>query len=303
MEAINCTICNEIISECTSTTCTNDHYMCKSCFNDQVKSQISPSEIGKFIERKTTIVCSYCNDPFNDQTVLKNVDCETFEQFMKIKQDIAVANAEAQIEKRINAAKKQSKIDSHRTHICENILTMHCGRCNAAVFDFDGCFAIECASCKWSICGWCMSGFADAHHHVMKCSHSLCNGSVHGTFEQFNQVHKKRRKAEVIKYLNTITDINEKNELIEAIEKDLTDIGINIHEQEQVQEQEQQKVPDPREAPHPERAAMNTEREAPYERHILQYDQHIINNYIVNDRIVNDHIVNDYIIYNTNINY
>lgn len=223
---MQCIICEES-TLCVS--CTNNHSMCVSCFTTQVRSQISSDSVGKFVLNNAKIVCSYCAIPFDDLQVIRNIDDTTYEAFAKAKEDVTARKTEEECERRFKETQTQSKILQHKTHICENILTIHCKRCNAAVLDFDGCFAVECVTCKANWCAWCLKDCGtDAHEHVKHCQHSLCQGSVHGTLEQFNDVHKKRKKCEVIAYLDTILDVNDKNKVISLINKDLMDLGIDI---------------------------------------------------------------------------
>ena len=150
---MQCIICDE--EACIN--CSNGHNMCKSCFGNQVKSQTDPTSVGKFIEQGSQIICSYCKDPnpFSDRIICCNIDDPTYEQFIKVKADLLMAQTQEECEKRFAAQQQQSKIDAHRSYVCENVLTLHCPNpsCKAAVLDFDGCFAIECSMCKKYMCG------------------------------------------------------------------------------------------------------------------------------------------------------
>ena len=221
-----CIIC---ASSPQSVTCLNGHEMCQTCFQLQVTSQCDSSSNGKFAENDSHIICAYCKVVFSDRFVISHVDDETYERFAKAKADAVAAKTHRECEIEFVQKQKQSKIAAHKTYICEKILTLHCTKCDAAVYDFNGCFAIECATCKGSMCGWCMKDFSpDAHAHVRNCEHSLSKGSVFGTEEQFKSVHKKNKTAQVIKYLDSIFDENERKEVVKVIKKELDDLEIDI---------------------------------------------------------------------------
>ena len=198
MENCNCINCYSEISKKECISCDNNHDMCQECFETQVHSQISQESIGEFANNLCKITCKYCStkNTFTDKKVIANISENLCEQFFKIKEDILTRKAEIEYEKRHCENISKSKIEQHCNFICENILTLHCTnkKCNTAIFDFNGCFAIECASCKSNLCAWCLGDYSpDAHQHVKTCKYSLNPGSVFGTFEQFNKIHIKKK--------------------------------------------------------------------------------------------------------------
>jgi len=297
--------------------------MCKSCFELQVTSQCDPTSNGDFIDNGSKIVCGYCKEQFNDREVISNIDDATYEKFKKAQEDSITSKAYKECEEQFIKTQKQSKIAAHKTYICENILTLHCEKCNAAVLDFDGCFAITCAECKGSMCGWCMKDFSpDAHDHVKKCPHSLCPGSFHGSFEQFTAVHKKNRLVLTAKYLDSIFDAEERNEVIKIIKKELDDLGIDLEKYDKMhspepnviarREEDRDMNEDGAEAgvannelieilvlmQQMQQATHTRERERERERENKPYDiNNIINNiinYNINDNIINYNVINKY---------
>jgi len=220
IKSINCINCFTEILFNDSISCMNKHKICSE-------------SIGEFTNNLCKIVCKYCETKtiFTDKKVIANISDELCEQLFKIREDIASKRTEIDCKKRYENNLHNSIINKHRNFICENILTLHCPnkKCNIAIFDFTGCFAIECASCKSSICGWCLGDYSpNAHSHVKNCTFSLNQGSVYGTFEQFNQVHIKKRTANVKKYLELIYDKDECKEVKKKLYKDLLDLNIKL---------------------------------------------------------------------------
>lgn len=123
---------------------------------------------------------------------------------------------------------KDQRIARHRLHIAENILTLKCPSCHAAIFDFSGSFAISC-TCRCALCAWCLAdcGQDDAHLHVKTCPQNLNPSSFWGTTEEFNKTHAERRGHEVAAYLLSVAE-DERDALKSAIATDLRDLGINL---------------------------------------------------------------------------
>lgn len=231
-ENSTCFCCSDEISN-NSLSCLNNHKLCDDCLNNQINSQINPANVGAFVKNDCKIICGFCKIPFNDRTILAKLSDEQYQSLCKIREDVIISKTEAECNKKNLENGKKSQIDVHRMFICEKILTLHCKRCDSAILDFEGCFAIECNKCKASMCGWCLDDFSpDAHQHVKHCKHSLNKGSVYGKLEQFNQVHQKKRQNKVKKYLDSIYLQDERDAVKLAVKKDLEDLGINLNESE-----------------------------------------------------------------------
>ena len=226
---MECIICYETYSTCIS--CSNAHPMCNSCFAIQVKSQLDPHCLGAFLDNDCKITCAYCKEKFLDRVVIQNIDDILYEQLTKHRYDVIAHSTRQECDAKLALTETRNNIIKHKTFICDHILTLSCKRCHKAIFDFDGCFAITC-SCHANICGWCLDVFdEDAHPHVIQCPCSLNKRSIHGTFEQFTLVHNKRRKMKVNQYLETIIDIEERQQVIEQIQQELLDLGIHLSEE------------------------------------------------------------------------
>ncbi len=128
-----------------SVSCKNNHKLCVDCFMNQFNSQIDATSIGLFIDNKCKIVCGFCKISFNDKTLIPYLSDEQYQQLCKIREDIIISKTESECEKKMKQTYEKSKIDQYRTFICENILTLHCKKCNNAILDFDSYFAIECS--------------------------------------------------------------------------------------------------------------------------------------------------------------
>lgn len=105
----------------------------------------------------------------------------------------------------------------------DKYLTKHCPNpnCNQVFDDFDGCFSVECVSCKKFFCAWCLEYFNDStdetHRHVPNCPKG--NRNIHGTKKEFehnfnklicekiNNKIKRSHKDRYREVLNNIEDL------------------------------------------------------------------------------------------------
>jgi len=119
--------------------------------------------------------------------------------------------------------------DRRRMQIVDEILTLRCPRCKQAFLDFDGCFALKCNVCSCGFCGWCLKDCGnDAHSHVLTCQSKVVGAeSYFGTKEQFLAAQNKKRREQVIEFLEQLSTEDQLLTL-NSIKTDLEDLGIDI---------------------------------------------------------------------------
>ena len=118
-----------------------------------------------------------------------------------------------------------------RKKIIQDILTLKCPRqhCRRAFLDFDGCFALTCGACTCAFCAYCLEDCGrDAHSHVAKCQYNIAPGkSVHATFQVFERAQRERRTRLLKQHLAQHVEAGLRGALIEALARDLADLGID----------------------------------------------------------------------------
>jgi hypothetical protein len=137
-----------------------------------------------------------------------------------------------EVERRLAAV--ESSQQKHVQWIREQLLTLHCPRCQQSFVDFDKCFALTCSRCRAGFCGWCLQDCGkDAHQHVAGCAHNQsANRSVYGTKEAFEATHRERRKQAVEGYLQEklgSADPGMRQAVQREIEPNLRELGIQIY--------------------------------------------------------------------------
>ena len=117
----------------------------------------------------------------------------------------------------------------HRLFIIDNIFTLHCPRCSLAIFDFSGCFALNCANeaCNAGICAWCLKDCgADAHAHVLNCRDG--NKQYFGKFADFLLCQNAKRARKTLDYMQGSVLKRRWNLVWKFLEKDLQDLGMSV---------------------------------------------------------------------------
>jgi len=164
------------------------HFLCDECFDQSVFSQLQA--VDTFKSQNCTVCCLYCYNPhyseppsseasllcrFKPSVVSRHVSQETFDLYIKTKEEIdradAASNAEVQIRRDIAeaAVDRNKRIDMHRKAI-EELLLLLCPveACKAKIdMNFDGCLAVECLTCHNEFCAWCFRVFfTNGHQHT-----------------------------------------------------------------------------------------------------------------------------------------
>lgn len=210
------------------------HFLCQTCIESMVESQVSD-------QNKANITCCICIPGTNypDKDIARMVSDGVWTKLSKLKENLIRADEQRNFESwkadyirqhGAGASVQADRLAIHFKHITEDILNIHCQNenCGAVIYDFDGCFAVECQLCGHNFCGWCLTDCVeDAHPHVMHCPlNTLHRGSYCGTIEEFNQVHTARRKKEVEKYIQLQVPNGDQQLLRENIKPILAQLGI-----------------------------------------------------------------------------
>ena len=231
--------------------CNQGHFVCDECFRgDNLAHQLSVENRENFKAHGSKLVCQWClpGPPlhvFQDSVTAAHLGVEAFGRYLAVREEVlsveVFRNAEATCQVRLEAARQEvsstesddQRVNRHRLHIAENILTLKCPRagCRQAIFDFESDIAITCSNCRCGFCVWCLADCGrDAHQHVLQCPSAPARhrGSLWATLEDFNAVHVGKRRVEVMRYLHEQVIEEDRDRVRQAIVQDLADIGIRL---------------------------------------------------------------------------
>jgi hypothetical protein len=129
------------------------------------------------------------------------------------------------------AVGKDRAVLQGRKKITEDILTLKCPRqhCRQAFVDFEGCFALKCGACTFAFCAYCLQDCGrDAHRHVANCQYNIAPGKdVFASVQVFERAQRERRTRLLKEHLAHHVEAGVRGALIEAMERDLADLGID----------------------------------------------------------------------------
>lgn len=136
------------------------------------------------------------------QEVAAHVRPATYAAYLKARADVKEAQLSQLHQKQMAAFEKRlrkelaDQVTPVRKLIIERVLTLHCPRCLAAFFDFDGCMALVCVApgCKCAFCAVCLEDCgADAHGHVRQCKYTNAEGRAFGSVEDIPRFQRAWR--------------------------------------------------------------------------------------------------------------
>ena len=110
-----------------------------------------------------------------------------------------------------NAHDLGDDLESVRTRIIEEVLTLRCPRCQAAFLDFEGCLALTCSrcTCNTRFCGVCMRECGDessAHAHIKVCQYNHLGG-IRAQGQDLQDMHNKWRTDQLLQVC-MFTEVN-----------------------------------------------------------------------------------------------
>ncbi len=241
-----CNVCFMHFTAEQGIECSVHHFFCDACFSgDSLQHQLSASYRPQFAKHNCDLCCQWCLptvNKFSDKDVFNHLDDAATAKYRAARDEVMEVKgynlAESVFAERMKSLQLDSlnqqttlkRVEKHRAHIAENILTLHCLSCNAVIYDFEGCFAIVCGKCEQEFCGWCLQIFPKkkCHGHVAFCDKNPHKGEVFATLEEFNKGHAKRRKQEVIVYIRDVVTSEDQAQVITAILIDLKDLTIEL---------------------------------------------------------------------------
>eukprot|EP00657_Telonema_sp_P-1_P012425 TRINITY_DN8994_c0_g1_i1.p1 TRINITY_DN8994_c0_g1~~TRINITY_DN8994_c0_g1_i1.p1 ORF type:complete len:175 (+),score=25.85 TRINITY_DN8994_c0_g1_i1:27-527(+) len=107
-------------------------------------------------------------------------------------------------------------------------------RCGMAFLDFTACFALWCALCNCAFCAYCQKSCRkernDGHSHVARCEYNIApRKSIFASRVTFEHSQNLRRVRSVTDYLQSITDTHLRQQVLDSIARDLSDLGIVVN--------------------------------------------------------------------------
>jgi interleukin-1 receptor-associated kinase 4 len=243
-----CWVCFDEVDADDGVECQTGHFMCAVCLNEEVKTQVSMENLGAFKKAKLRVKCRHlvCSgDSWLDIAALKrHLAGNGFQAYLGACFAVQVGEALQEQEEMYNKKVRELEVQMQtlavgrdfavlqaRKKIIEDILTLKCPRqhCRRAFVDFDACFALTCVACTCAFCAYCLEDCGhDAHRHVANCLYNIAPGkNVFASVQVFETAQRERRTRLLKEHLVHHVEAALREALIEAMERDLADLGID----------------------------------------------------------------------------
>jgi hypothetical protein len=246
-EKSECQVCFSDADRAQGVVCPGPgrHFMCRTCFGQELREQASPAARGRFAAAGARAVCRLCLPAavaHADGALARALSDADFARYRQAVIDASTARVyreeEARLQQAMEALRAElggggggaaRRVQRHRLHIAEHVLCLHCPRCGQAFFDFEGCFALACSRCQCAFCAYCLADCGnDAHAHVGACQHNTAAGrGLFGDSAGFRRAQNARRARALREYLQQHVDPGDRAAVLAAIAKDLADLGMD----------------------------------------------------------------------------
>ena len=229
--------------------CPGGHFFCvvEPCFEMLVKVQLPNIRF----QENGQLVCPVCDcgKPFSQQTCGKYLQESTYLQLLDAVVETKVATRCAELEDEFEQRLKEQVRALFQKHsnlsaddplkieavdlaaqARDKALNLACPKCNTVYFDFEGCMALRCASCKTNFCAYCNKVCADsrgAHQHVRECDDNrTSNGSYYANAEQIDEAQRRLRIKSLKRFLRDYKK-ELQNAIVFELARDLASHGID----------------------------------------------------------------------------
>eukprot|EP00467_Chlorarachnion_reptans_P023263 CAMPEP_0114531136 /NCGR_PEP_ID=MMETSP0109-20121206/25883_1 /TAXON_ID=29199 /ORGANISM="Chlorarachnion reptans, Strain CCCM449" /LENGTH=592 /DNA_ID=CAMNT_0001713937 /DNA_START=82 /DNA_END=1857 /DNA_ORIENTATION=+ len=239
---VTCVCCQDDVNLDQAVRCPNGHAVCtEDCFLNFLKSQLGQMPLQNFLLKCWE--CKECIDTEELRTRLRRdqwVEYSSKTEEMKLQ--TRCTKLEREFDERMQAEinklmgtrvdeKVKIMAQNHAKTIRNTIINLCCPSCKTVYFDFDGCLAIQCETCRKYFCGWChhkaFENSTGCHNHVRECMYNLTpDGNFYCSDKLLLETGQANyRKRTLKKFLQRLKK-EVRNATVIELDQDLKDLGI-----------------------------------------------------------------------------
>ena len=250
---VDCAACGDRINPDQGVACLGGHSFCAragdgeaSCVAGLIRSQLASIRA-----QEGVLVCPVCRAGFSEQRVAALAPAESWAAVQQAALDARVerryAELQSEFDRRLQQKVQELVERFDRGDVSELVsqqgaagaaearnsaLNLACPSCHAAYADFDGCMALQCASCSKHFCGYCHKPAATSrgcHDHVRECDMNLTpNGSYYADPDIIREAQRRYRVKKLKHFLRSgeyKKDVQ--NSIVFHLTRDLKDLGVD----------------------------------------------------------------------------
>ncbi|KAK3285890.1 hypothetical protein CYMTET_6522 [Cymbomonas tetramitiformis] len=243
-----CHICLEQALPEAGCQCSARHFLCWGCFNGYLQSAAEPDALQRTVDAEGSLRCPApeCTVVYRLEEMVLHVTegarrRTVTERLVELRQrarlnvevpaavDAERARLTAEFQ-RIQAMTDRTEREAAilRMEIVDEILTRRCPTCRTAFHDFEGCFALTCASvtCNQKFCAWCLKPSepgVEIHEHVGNCPEG--DRTIYAPIERFFAHHRARCGQLIEARLAREPQADVREKALDLLRPDLADVG------------------------------------------------------------------------------
>jgi len=207
-------------------------------------SNLILEQIASIRTQKASLLCPICSNQFPSNDIAARISGATYDILQEAILDAKIEKRSAVLEREFDARLQQKVEDLcarfSSGDVSESVqakgkdgaakarnfaLNLACPHesCHAVYGEFDGCMALQCASCKKHFCGYCHKGLSDSrgcHEHVRECDMNLTLNSSY--YAEASTIKEAQRKYRIKKLKQFLRGGDYKKEIQNAIVFELT---------------------------------------------------------------------------------
>ena len=249
---VECCICCDRINRDQGVSCPGGHYVCsRGSDEESCMAGLITSQIASIKSQDDQLLCPVCKAGISEQRVATRVSAAAWGAvqgaILEARVERRYAELQSEFDNRLNKKVKELIDKFGRGDVSELIsqqgaagaaearnkaLNLACPHCLTVYAEFDGCMALNCASCSKDFCGYCHKAVANSrgcHEHVRECDMNL---TTNGSYYADALVIKEAQRRYRIKRLKLFLRSGEykkdvQNAIIFKLSADLKDLGID----------------------------------------------------------------------------
>ena len=245
-----CSSCLDDIYIDQGVSCPCGHYFCATPIDDQsCMAKLIESQIPCVKAQKEALLCPICKGEFVNQRVASMVSDASWGKLQKAIVDSKMASQCAEMQRDFDlrlqrkvddlyekfasdgsaALKEQGRNGAEKAR--SKILNLACPHCDTVYFDFEGCMALQCSSCRKHFCGYChkkTENSRSCHDHVRECDmNQTTNRSYYANTNQVKEAQSRYRMKQLRRFLRDGYKKDVQNAIVLALSDDLLALGID----------------------------------------------------------------------------
>lgn len=229
-------VCAVCMTDIGTVVCSEKrHVMCEKCFEEYAVIESGDAAFDGELRCCGSKPFGCKAKAFSQLTIIRALSENMAHQFLqncgRSKERLVIEEYKSTELERVRRENACSDVERARNYIADNILTIRCPneRCGAAILDFTGCLALNCARCSAGICAKCFEHCGkDAHPHIRNGECKIdADKSYFASQDYINNVQMVYKTRKLNEYMKTLP-ARVSSEVLAKYHVEIKEGGVNI---------------------------------------------------------------------------